>query len=212
MPGALPNSRGFRRGEDARINQDESQSVRQKQRTAASGWIISTVGETLFGHQDVTGVVTIANRLNFFMLPERLQDVEIYSCRIKVSVAAASSTCTVALFQYLTTPSIRLEKIPGSEITFATSSTGLQDKVLAQITKISASARLFLGVVCTDATVAIEGFQSGTATSPRLCRIRYKAGVTPPFDGSYQIGSLTLDDTEDAPMVVYLSRDAANVL
>lgn len=208
----IVGGRGNRKAEDAAINQAESQNVRQLLNNVNRGWILSTIGESVFAHQDVTGVLATANSLALFYIPERVNTIRAYEARIKVSVAAASSTYRTALYFYRRDPQPEFVKVVGSEAVFSGASTGLLTSKLAVQVDVPTDARLFMARVCTDATVAVEGFQSGTVTAPRLARVRTITVPTGAMPGIIPVSATSLNTTEDTPMIVYLSQEAANVL
>lgn len=207
----LPYGRGHRRGEEAVINQTESQSLRQNLIPSSELWCVSSLGMGYYGHSDVTGVLSVANQLNLIYIPERTSTLVATSARISVAVGVAASYFRAALFSYTPLPVQQFTVIAGSECVWNTASTGIKTVSLFQGIRIPPDVRLFMGWWCNSATVAVEGVQSGTVVTGRPIRVKTRSGVTPPFN-SYYLNTTSTSATIDVPFITYLSRDAQDVL
>lgn len=195
------------------LAQDESYDVRRRLDAPKDGWLISTVGENIYSHLDVTGVLATANQLSFFYVPDRTRRVLLRSARINVAAAVASSTYRAALYIYTHIESQRrLLKVPGSEVLFSGAATGLQETRMSRDIELPTEAKCFIAAWSSSAALALEGYQSGAGAAPRVLRRRAISSVTPPFGGSYALSKIPVADAAiDTPLIAYLSPDALEV-
>lgn len=201
MDRRLPGGYGQRKGSDAYLGNSESQYLREALIPKEGGWVISPLGDAIFGHYDVTGILPGANTTKLFLLPNRASAVACTKARIHVATADAGSTVQTALYRFSSNEFCR---VPGSHATFSSATTGLKTVVLSATVDVLPDTVLFLGIKCTSATAAIQGFQSGASTTPRVLRNRSIA-----HGGDLQtkyLLSATSTDTSDSPMVAYLSN------
>lgn len=206
----LPGGHGLRKGEDRRTGQSESEFLRQVLVPQEKAWVLSTVGEHIFVHRDVTGVTLPVDELRFLYLPERVGGIEVAEIRFNVAALAASSYVEVALFSY---ENGGFSRIPRTYGRADTTTTGLCQMTLSPTGKIYPATRLFLGIMAHGGTPVLQGFQSGAGSTPRVVRQRIVSGHTGTFSGFYGTNMTTLSsDSIDAPFVVYLSKEASLVL
>jgi hypothetical protein len=203
-----PGGYGGRKGTDSYVDRAESRFVREATQPADDGWLVTTAGENVMNHLDVTGVLTGSNRLGLYYVPARSRNVWASEVRLMVAAAVASTTAEVAVFSY---EGRIFKKVPFTHALLDTSTTGLKTATLTQPALLAKDSVLFIGVVVRNAAVALEGFQSGTASTGRVCRARTMTEPSSPR-GSYTLTDLSLAATQDTPMVAYLSKEAALVL
>ena len=170
------------------------------------GWLASTVGDNVNGHLDVTGVLPGNNILTLWRMPDRNKNVTAAQVRLSVAAASASTLAEVAVYNY---EGQAFTRVPNTKAFLSTASTGLKTVTLATPALLLKDANLFIGVVCRNAAVALEGFQSGTGTRVVRGRTRTEAGA---LQSRYPLANFAVTTTQDVPFIAYLSRDAAIVL
>lgn len=209
----LPGGRGPHLGPDAQVNQDEAYDVRRRLEPLRDGWLISTVGENIYTHLDVTAVAFSANELAFYYIPDRVRRVLLREARLNVASAVASATMRSAIYIYDNRETQRrLVKLPGSESIFDCSSTGLKRVQLSRDIELPIEAKCFIGSWASSASIAVEGYQSGAGAAPRVIRQRAIAGVVPPLGNSYRFADIPVSSgAGDTPLIAYLSPDAVEV-
>lgn len=211
MANELPGGRGERFGQDSLVERDEAYELRRLLQRRGTGWFITTMGENVFPHFDVTGVNFTASQLQFFYIPDRFANTKVSEARLTVATLDAGSTLRSALYIMDKTPTHRFVKIAGTEVVFDSSSTGLKKVTLGRQVDIPGNAKLFLGFWSSSAVTVVEGFQSGTAGDSRVVRQRAVAAVTAPLGYEYFMNTTSLTTDNDAPWVVYLSPEAASI-
>jgi hypothetical protein len=202
----LPVGYGQTTGTDAYIRNAESQALRAALTPREGGWLITTVGENIMTHHDVTGVLMTADRLLLMYVPARTSAVKVAEARINVATAVAATTVETALFYY---ENQVFKRIPGTYAIFNSASTGLKTKLL-DIADVLPDTKVFIGIVAHGGTPALEGFQSGAGGSPRVILQRSISSITA-LGSRYELAQ-TSTNTGDSPMVGYLSNQAALVL
>lgn len=214
MSDQLPGGRGERFGRDAGVDADEALDVRRRLSTSGNGWLLSTVGETVFGHADVTAVIFTASQLGLYYIPARTQGMTARAVRISVAVAVLGATFRSAIYVYdKAQGKRRFTKIAGTEAVFPGDTVGLVQVTLPRDVPLAASDKLFIARWASDPALAVEGYQSGAGTAPRVVRTRALNSVTPPLGAAYGIEALPIDTgMVDTPLIAYLSPDAAEVL
>lgn len=206
----LPQGRGLRKGEDAAVNQGESYAIRRELKPKVGGWLITTVGENVNGHQDTTGAV-VQTTTRLYYVPERLRATALYEARVNVCTASAGQTVQTALYLYADS---KFVCIAPTHVTFDASTTGLKRVPLPSEVVVQPDSHLFLGVWASDGVVALEGFQSGAGAAPKVVRRRSGTVLATAPQPSYTIINMPVVTTgsSDTPMVAYLSKEASIVL
>ena len=204
MARRLPGGRGVH---DDYVGRAESRTLREALQDDEDQWVISTIGDAYNAHHDVTGVLLGADSTRLYSLPRRGAKATLTEVRINVAAAAASSWVEVALYSYANR---EFSRIPGTLARLDSTATGQKSFDLKDLPKIEPSAPLFLGAKSNDATVALEGFQSGTAVAPGVVKNR-SISHTGSLQAFYVLGQTTLAQN-DPPMVAYLSKAASLVL
>jgi hypothetical protein len=207
MERRLPGGYGWHRD---RVSRAESEYIRESLIPRADGWLVSTTGDAVFGHYDVTGVSLAQDVLSLYYIPERESAVAASEVRVNVPIAVANTTVQAALYLF---EDRKFKRIPGTYVTFSASSTGNKAKSLADYVLLLPNQRLFLGIIGKGGIPVLEGFQSGAGAVPRIIRPRVITNHTDNLRTSYVLSQTTLATTAaDTPMVVYLSKEASGVL
>lgn len=186
------------------VSRAESRFLRENVQAKEDGWVISN--SPAYSHHDVTGVTVTAGALQLFAVPERFNTTAVVEARIAVASLYAGATIEAGLFVYFGNA---FSLIPGTWATFQTNSIGLKTFNVSGAS-INPEKRLFIGVLASNGAPVLEGYQSGTVITGRLLGTRVLATTT--FPSNVQLDATTINYTTDTPAVVYLSKQASNVL
>lgn len=204
-----PGGQGLRRGPDAILNQNESNSIRNLLADLAGGWFLSPVGENIFGNYDPTGSTGMVSA-RFAYMPDRRRIVRPYEARCSVTTQGlAGAILKTALFLYTRSPSPQLVKLAGTDATFDVTTVGLKQTSLINPPDILPSQRLFLGYWSNDTTVVYQAWRAGPGTT--VAR-RLQLAATSVFNPRYLISDLARVTSSTIPAVLYLSQEASTLV
>ncbi len=209
MDRRLPGGYGQRKGSDAYLGNSESQYLRETLVPKEGGWLVSPMGDSLYGQQDSTGVVLGADVTLLVLLPPRAAAVSCYEARISVLTSAASSWFETALYRF---EDRLFRQVSNTLVRHICTSTGLITTRLPIKVDILPDTLLFLGCKTNNGTVEVSGFFPGPGSTPRVVRARTVS----------HSGSLASQYTQDQtaishalagiPDVAYLSQTASSVI
>lgn len=197
MARSLPQGRGYRRGENAYVNQQESFATRAQALPLADQFILQpNVTSLPASSQNFSGQIFVP--LGFYEKSIRIAEARVYI------TVVGGTTLTAQLYVLISTGEIRQQ--PGTKVTFDISTTGLKQESLASI--LPAGQRYFLGVEKPSGG-QIMGFGGGSNQS--LEQLHTNAS-TSGLSSTLNLNSITKASVNFIPNIQYYSRDAAQVL
>lgn len=202
LPG--PRTPGLLR--DDRISNEEDQARRLFELPKRDDWMLSTIGRTagLANRAALT-----ANFVRFFYLGEQKAYLTLAQVRLNVTTLSAGQTVSAALYSYVNTDARYLVKVPGSEVLFSASSTGLKTVALPNLDALPLG-HIFAGIKASDNVVGVAGTAAPTASRGfPVFTYQDGAGTLVPRVLTSVLGK---DYASIALDVMYLSPDATQVL
>lgn len=206
----LPGGHGFYAGDDATQSQGDAYAARRAQIPDDGGWFISPFSNPT----GATAAVTPAINTTFLIMLEAPRaGLRLTEARLTIAGADAGQEIRFALFVYSASPERCFIKIAGTDTLFSTTNTGLLTNNLSKVPAISANAPVFLGYNSTSAAGTMLGYASNGIRPLRSLTISQTIAAGGTLDTLYYRRNLTPSASGNSiPHVVYLSKEAANLL
>lgn len=163
----LPHGRGYRRGPNATVTQNEEWSSRRREVPKSDGWIVSAEDSPGVWQFNRALSSTFVNNLNLVYLRMLVSDVSVTKASVRVATAGAGEFLHVGLYIYKKNRgNIERQLIlaPESKATFDLASTGT--KVASVSYTVLANERYFIGSVVTGSTARVTSIRVLDTTAP----------------------------------------------
>ena len=204
----LPHGRGIRRGADPRINQAESWASRSRELVPAHEWVFPGFPYALDGP---TTPVTYSQSIVFGFLPQVTTALEATYARVRISTAQAGQHVRAALYRIEGSGAKkRFSRVPGTDVTFDASTTGLKDTRLPLTARLVPDEHYLLGFRSSHASVALPGMSPGSASL--LPSYTLKGSSDGDFPGGVDVLGLTRDHSTNIPWIVYMANELKDLI
>lgn len=194
MPGS---NRGLPFGRPAnQPPQNQFLDERARSLPAQNGALISTAPI----YATIIAAAQTANLAILFALPIYDRDIIVSEARIRVTGASAGQNARVALFVFDSAERL-FSRVPGTEITFSTTSTGLLSLALPKAVRLEAGIFYFAAFKASDAVATFAGVDASIGGTSRLL---YKVETAGSFNSALKLRDLTRT-TGTVPVITYVS-------
>jgi len=206
MARQIPGGRGVKFGRDADVMARESFDERATRFPSRDGWALSTFPHLVADANTITFTI---DRLVLIPAVLTSKEYRLYEVRICVDVPQAGSTIRAAIYLYKERTGDLL-KVPYTEAVFSGATAGQISEVLDEEVHLTDDRQYFIGTNSSNAALGVLGkvAANGAIAAP----LYYPASSTSSQPKIVPIDRLTKASTIGAPMVTYLSQEAAEMI
>lgn len=198
----IPGGRGVRYGRDSNVEYRESIDERVGRLWKKDEWLLSNVASS-------SGSVSLtADRLYLYVCnyPEKVLTAS--EARLYVDANVAGSFSLAAIYNFRGRDS-GFYKVPNSEVTIDCAAIGVRTASMSLGPQVNPEARYFIGLCASSAAISFIGTSLSGDCTASLYLSHSSAEALP---ANISMAEITKSTSCDVPRVVYLSRDAAEVM
>lgn len=204
MVRGLSWGRGYRRGENAHVAQEESFDRRKREIPDQRGWIFTQAMHPL--HSTLTDAAATRDSVRLLEIPKLDRDYLLTKAFIGVSAAVAGTVLYAAIYSYESRPEFKIVKVAGAEVQFDTSATGRKEVSLSRRISLLRDEKYFMGTVATGGASDASVSSVGTFSSDLHQLFTLSDSSLP---SEVRLDTVTSTYATTTPCVMYISEEAA---